>query len=250
MKRMTGMFVAAAMLVTAASTVLGEEPQGWQFEIAPYGWLAGLSGDVSVGGQKSEFKKSASDLFDALDVGGSLLAVAQYNRVLFEGQFDYFSLSTTELDVENQPPGGSLDSDLLIGKLGIGYQFGDNETTTVDLLLGVQSMNMDNTLNVTGAGSSTAEVELIDPVLLLKMRSAILPSTLNGWYFNLPLMIGGGGLGDSDLVYGVEAQLQYAFNSTIDARVGYRIEGYQFEEENAETDLALAGWTVGLGFRF
>ena len=61
----------------------------------------------------------------------------------------------------------------------------------------------------------------------------------------------GAWLGDSDLVYDLEAQLQYRFNDTVDARVGYRIEGYEFKKnDNAKVDVALAGWTLGVGFRF
>lgn len=233
----------------AVSGAFGAEPEGWEFEIAPYGWLAGLVGDVTVAGQKTEFDKSASDLFDALEFGGSLLAVAQYNRAVFYGQFDYFSLSTSALEVENQPAGGSLDTDLLIGKVGIGYQYGDRAGASTDVILGVQSLRMDNTLQVNGLGSSSYDADLFDPFLMVRWRTPIAPSKLDGLYFNLPVSAGAW-LGDSDFVYDIAAELQYAFNTTFDVRAGYRMSGYKGEENNSELDVALAGWTIGLGFRF
>lgn len=238
--------VAVAAMSWAASGALGAEPEGWEFEIAPYGWLAGLVGDVTIAGQKTEFDKGASDLFEALEFGGSLLGVAQYNRTVFLGQFDYFAMSTDALEVEDQPAGGSLDTDLLVGKVGVGYQFGDREGTSTDLLLGVQSLRMDNAMTLNAGPSSTYDADLFDPILMVRLRMG-----LTEWlYLNLPLSAGAW-LGDSDFVYDVAADLQFAFNSTFDVRAGYRMAGYAAEEnESTELNVALAGWTIGLGFRF
>ena len=113
-----GIGMVAAVLLMASSTTFAVEPQGWKVEITPYAWLAGIEGDVTVDGQKADFDKSFSDLVDAVELAGSLLGVVQYNRFLLWGQVDYFSMSTDELDVEDRPQGGSLDSDLLLGELG------------------------------------------------------------------------------------------------------------------------------------
>ena len=65
MKRIT-MMIAAALL--AAGSARAVEESGWSFEITPYAWLAGLEGNLTVGGREVDFDKSFSDLFDATEV--------------------------------------------------------------------------------------------------------------------------------------------------------------------------------------
>lgn len=109
---------------------------------------------------------------------------------------------------------------------------------------------MENTLDVRGGDSSTYDQDLFDPVLVLQTRVPLIPSRMDGLSLYLPVSLGAW-LGDSDLVYDVEAQLQYAFDESWDLRVGYRILGYAFEKnDDNERDFAMAGWTVGLGFWF
>ena len=108
MKKIVGM--VAVVLMMAASAGYAAEPQGWKSEITPYLWYTGIEGDLTVNGQSVDFDKSSSDLFDSVETTGSLLAVIQKDRILFWAQGDYLDLSTDELDADQQPQGGSLDS--------------------------------------------------------------------------------------------------------------------------------------------
>ena len=242
--------LAATLAMGAAIAASGAEPEGWAFEVTPYAWLAGLSGDVKVNGHKAEFDKSAADLFEAFDIGGSLLAVAQYDRVLLLGQVDYFSLSTDELDVEDQPAGGSLDSDMTLGKLAVGYQFdGWSDGVTVDLLLGAQSLTLDNDLTVSGLGTESHRTDMVNPLVMVRPNMPVWPSKIGGLRFCAPLSVGGGG--DADLVYDVELQVQCRVATWADVRLGYRAVGFQVEEDDQnELDVVQSGWTLGVGLWF
>jgi opacity protein-like surface antigen len=249
-KLMIGMMAVALLMVASGS--YAADPKGLQVELTPYGWLAGLEGDITVNGQTAEFEKSASDLMEGLDVGGSLLAIVQYNRFLLWGQVDYFSLSTDELDVEDQPVGGSLDSKMTLGEVAVGYQIdGWAENQTFDFLLGVRTLNMEVDLEVYGEGIHSKTTELVDPILVIRPSFPLFPSKIKGLRFNPTLAIGGGG--DSDLVYELQPQIQYDFNDNISARFGYRRVGYKFkgeENEDNELNISLAGLIVGLGIKF
>ncbi len=239
----------AAAVLMAGLSARAEEPQGWKFEITPYMWLAGLEGDVTVNGQKADFEKSASDLLDYVDVGGSLLGVAQYDRYLFWGQVDYFSLSTDELDVEDQPQGGSLDADTLLAEVAVGYQVdGWAEGQTFDILVGARMLSMESELDVVGHGTESKESDLVDPILVVRPSIPMFPSRIDGLRFNPTLAIGAGG--DADLVYELFPQIQYQFADSMAARVGYRTVGYKFEEGSNELNVQLAGLIVGLGIMF
>jgi hypothetical protein len=244
--------MAAAVLLAACATSFAAEPRGLKVEVTPYLWLMGIDGDITVNGREVEFDRSASDIFDSLDVGGSLLGVIQYNRLLFWGQVDYLSLSTDELDVEDQPQGGSFDMDALLGEAAVGYQFdGWMREMTFDVLLGVRAFSVENDLEVYGRGTFSKDHDLVDPILVIRPSVPVFPSKIDGLRFNPTFAIGGGG--DSDLVYEFFPQLQYEFNENIAARLGYRTVGYKFEGDNNddnELNIRFSGMIIGLGLLF
>jgi hypothetical protein len=251
MKASTVGMVAAAFLMLG-SAAYAAEPQGWQVELTPYAWLAGIEGDLTVNGHKAEFDKSFSDLVDAVELGASLLTVAQYDRYLIWGQVDYFQMSTDAMDVEDQPKHGSLDTKLLLGEVAVGYQLdGWMEGQTFDLLVGVRALHTEMELEVYGKGTFEKDNDLLDPILVLRPSIPVFPSKINGLRFNPTLAIGGGG--DADLVYELQPQFQYQVTENVAARVGYRRVGYKFKgdhNDDNELNIALAGMIVGLGVTF
>ena len=107
--------LVAALLLATVSAGHAEDPQGWAFELTPYLWTVGIEGDLTVKGREVDFDKPFTDLVEAVEIGGSLLGVLQYDRFLVWGQADFFAMSTDELDVEDQPAGGSVDMDVFLG---------------------------------------------------------------------------------------------------------------------------------------
>ncbi len=255
MNRQTVGVVALVLLMAGAVAGFAAEPQGLKIEITPYAWLAGLEGDITVDGQETDFEKSASDLLDAVDVGGSLLAIVQYNRYLVWGQVDFFSLSTDELEVEDRPQGGSLDTDLLLGEVAVGYQIdGWSEGQTFDILVGVRTLTVENELTVFGRGTVASDdrdkESRVDGIIVVRPSMPVFPSRISGLRFNPTLAIGGG---DSDLVYELQPQLQYQINDNVAARLGYRTVGYKLkgeDNEDNELNIRLAGLIVGVGVTF
>ena len=251
--RTVGMMVAALL----ATSVLGiaAEPQGWKFEVTPYLWMAGLEGDVTVNGRTVDFEKKFSDLIDSVEMAGSLLAVVQYDRYLIWGQYDGFSMSTDNLDVEDQPQGGSLDTDMLLGEFAVGYQVdGWAEGQTFDLLVGARVLTMENELTVYGRGSFDSDdrdkENRVDAIILVRPSIPILPSKIAGLRFNPTLAIGGG---ESDLVFELQPQIQYQITENIAARLGYRTVGYKLKgdkNEDNELNIRLSGLIAGVGVTF
>jgi hypothetical protein len=248
-----GCMVAA--LLMAGTVGQAAEPQGWKVEITPYAWLAGIEGDVTVNGRKTEFDKGFSDLIDGVDMAGGLLAVVQYDRFLVWGQYDYFSTSTDNLDVEDQPQGGSMDSKMLLGEFAVGYQFdGWSEGQTFDVLVGVRALTFDNKLTVDNHGTreteDPAEDSRVDGIIVLRPSIPVFPSKIDGLRFNPTLAIGAG---DSDLVYELQPQFQYQITDSVSARLGYRTVGYKLKgehNEDNEMNIRLAGLIAGVGVTF
>jgi hypothetical protein len=252
-KSMTG--IVGAALLMAASAGYAADPQGWKVEITPYAWLAGIEGDATVNGHEVEFDKGFTDLIDGVDMAGGLLAVVQYDRFLVWGQYDYFSTSTDNLDVEDRPQGGSLDSKMLLGEFAVGYQFdGWSEGQTFDVLVGVRALTFDNKLTVYNHGTyeteNPAEDSRVDGIIVLRPSIPVFPSKIEGLRFNPTLAIGAG---DSDLVYELQPQFQYQITDSVSARLGYRTVGYKLKGEHNddnELNIRLAGLIAGVGVTF
>lgn len=249
MKTMLMTVIVAGLVLAAGMAASAAEPEGWKFELTPYLWAAGLEGDLTINGHEAEFEKEFSDLFDMLDIGGSLFGVAQYNRFIFLGAVDYFSLSTDKLDVEDQPPGRTLDSKLLLGELAAGYQFdGFMEGMTISVLAGARLTSMELDLELADGETASKDNDLVDPILMLNPSIPIFPSKIDGLRFNPILAIGGGN--DADLVYELFPQFQYQVTDHMAARLGYRTVGYKFEDGDNELNINLAGLIIGAGFTF
>jgi hypothetical protein len=250
MKTMRVVAVAASLLLSAGMMTFAAEPQGWKVEITPYAWLAGVSGDATINGQKTDFEKKFSDIVDAVDLGGSLLTVVQYNRFLLWGQVDYFSTDTSKMDIEDQPQGGSLDTKMFLGEAAVGYQIdGWAEGQTFDLLVGVRTLQMESDLTIYGhPGTTSKDTDLVDPMFVVRPSIPVFPSKIDGLRFNPTLAIGGGG--DSDLVYELQPQLQYQITDSVAARIGYRTVGYKFKDGDNKLNINLEGLIVGVGMTF
>lgn len=244
--------IMMAVLLIGGLFAKAEEPQGWQFEITPYMWLAGLDGDITVRGNTVEFSQSFSDLIDNVDLAGSLLGVAQYDRYVILGQIDSFALSEDNVEIKDKSDDGKLEANMFLGEAVVGYQIdGWAEGQTFDLLVGARTLRMKTDLSVGGVDLSDNEQTIVDPIFLVRPSIPIYPSKIQGLRFNPTLGIGAGG--DSKLVYELFPQFQYEIKKNVVARIGYRRVGYKFDgkiNEDNEMNVALAGMVVGVGVTF
>lgn len=249
----TGMLVAVLLLSVGMAAQAANE--GWQFEIAPYAWLTGLEGDATIDGNKINFDKSFSDLVDYVEFAGSLMTVVRYDRFLVAGRVDYFDLSVDDLSLGGPGSGGKLDTTMLLSEVGVGYQLdGFGKGQTIDVMLGVRYLRVDNDLTVypigPGPGAKFSENgTLTDPILLVSPFIPVLPSKIKGLAFNLLMGIGGGG--DSELVYELYPSLRYDLSERFYARLGYRTVGWKEDgDNNNELDFSMSGLIAGFGVLF
>jgi hypothetical protein len=243
--------VVAAVLMTTVVSGMAQGKPGWQFEVTPYAWLAGFEGDMTIGGETVEFEKSFEDLVDAVEVGASLRIGAEYNRFMMGALVDYFSMSTDELDVEDRPAGGSLDTKLLLTEVAVGYRVnGWSEGQSFGLMVGVRNMHIEGDLEIYGHGTTSGERDVTDAMFYVLPSMPVFPSKIKGLRFN-PIL--GIGAGDSDLVYELFPQFQYQFTDMISGRLGYRTAGWKFKGDNNEDNelnFSMSGLIAGIGMTF
>jgi len=249
MTKTVNSIVLAAALLAAAPAVRAAEPQGWQFEVTPYAWAAGIEGDATVGAHHIDFKKSFSDLTQYVDLAGSALGVVQYDRYLVWTQWDYFHMSTNNI-TDSAGAGGNVDEKMTMGVLAVGYKVnGWMEGQYFDLLVGARMLNSKFTLNTNHSGSFEKSNTITDAVVLMRPSIRVLPSKINGLRFNPTISVGAG---DSKLCYEMQPQFQYDISEHVATRFGYRRVGYEFSKSNStnEVNLTFAGLLVGLGVKW
>lgn len=245
-KTMMGAVVAMGV---AASAAQAQTTEGWSFEVTPLVWYAGLEGDLKVAGRSVDFEKDASELLDAAEVGGSIRIGASYDRFVVGALVDYFSLSTDELDEEDQPKAGTVDSKMLLTEALVGYRVdGWSEGQSFVLGLGVRNLSLETDLESNGGATFSDDRDITDMMFYVLPSVPLFPSRIEGLRFNPVMGIGGG---DSDLAYELFPHLQYQATDLLAIRFGYRRVGWRFEGNgDNEFNADLAGLILGVGIKY
>ncbi|QBG48799.1 hypothetical protein EGM51_15835 [Verrucomicrobia bacterium S94] len=233
-------FLAAltGLALCSAKAVKNDE----SMDLTLSGWAGWMRGAVMVDGQKAKIHRDSMNYFDDLDFGYSGELTLRDSSIVLLGSYEYYDGIVSDVTVGGTP--GSLESSENTWCLAIGYPLGSG-SSTFDLLVGLQSLDMDNTLTIGGTKSSDSET-LYDAVVMLRMKQEL----FSNFYLYIPLMMGGTYLSDSEFIYDAGLQLMYQFGQSFDLRVGYRITGYDFSDSSKATDFYQQGYTVSIGMTF
>ena len=238
----------ATALAMATSTVFAQAAETpWSLEVTPYLWGVGVKGDLTVRGRTAKIDQSFSDILDQLDIGGSVLAVGHYNHLVTWTQLDYLATDTNQLDKSDQPTGGRFESDVFIGTLAIGYEFGDFlSKRSLDVLLGGRYFDMDNTLTINTLGKAKRKRDYLDPLLIVRPSFRI----SQRWRFNPTFSYGEGG--DSEKTWELQPQVQFQISDKVALRFGYRKLHYEIKSDSHsnEFDGDFEGVVLGVGGTF
>ncbi len=244
-------WIAAGVLAAAglSANVQADETrtEGLNFELTPYAWGAGIDGKLQVGGESVHFNRDFSDIWDNTDAAFMGLAVISYDRFVLYADYDYLSLSNDERTRRGLifPAGTkvSADTDLDVGTYGGGYRFDTFGKNTIDVLIGAQITNIDETLKAAGNQRENKE-SLTDTMLILRPSFQF----AEHWRFNPTLAYGVSG--DSDTTYSLMPQLQWQFADSFALRFGYKRLYYKFKNNGNELDASFSGPFLGFGWTF
>ena len=137
------------------NTVEYTTPSGWTFTIAPYGWFAGLEGDVGAGGRTTHVDESIGDILDKLDIGFMGVAEARYERFGVFTDLVYVRLSDS-----GDTPFGILASSVdfttksLMWTAAGEYRLLDHPDASVDAFAGFRLFSIENELDFNPPGST------------------------------------------------------------------------------------------------
>jgi hypothetical protein len=242
-----GVLVAVALTLlpgAASAQSAAPQPGGWQFQLTPYLWLAGVSGRVGLGiGSGAPVDAKFSSLFSNLKMGLMADFEGRSGRwgFLFDGM--YIKLGATS-PLESPYVDATLDEEQQIYQLSGMYRVNGGEVP-VDLVLGAREFYLNTTLTLTG------------PVGLGKSVSKSWVDAIVGARVLVPLserlrLVGYGdvGTGGSNLAWQAITGLSYDFSKTISGKFGYRYLSIDYDTKGFLYDMAQAGFFLGVGIAF
>lgn len=252
--------VLAALITNAAvaadvSPLLIGEPRpaeaegGWTFSVAPYFWIAGLSGDTAQFGMPTvHIDSSFSDILGNLDFAFMAAGEARYDRFSVIGDVIY-----TKLSADAETPLGILASDVDVtsesfsGLLGLGYAVLDGPDGHLDVVGGIKLWSVETTISLSGGLLGRREASdsatWVDGVVGLRGKYSFTPEIyLTGWG-----LVGGGG---ADIDWDVALGIGYDFNDRVSSIAGYRALGVDYSDDGFLFDTVQQGPILGLAIKF
>ena len=237
---------ATLSLIVSASfwpgTVSAQESDGWKFRITPYLWMLSLDGTTAVLGQDVEVDASFGDILDQLNIALSA------NMELSKGQFFVvFDPMYAQLEMDFAGPGpvgGTLEVDLLIADLNVGYSVNEN----FGVYAGARYYDQD--ISITP--NMLPQVSLGDDWTDLILGFRVQTSMSDKWSFagKMDAAIGG----DSDSALYVQAVLLRHFGRNMHLDLGWRYYDVDYESGSGVTrfkwDVTHTGPVVGFSWEF
>lgn len=240
--------IASLSLLVSASilpaTAIAQESDNWEFRVTPYLWLLGLDGTTAVLGSDVEVDADFGDILDVLNIALSV------NMEFSKG--DFFVLVDTmyaqlEADMSGPgpgPAGGTVDIDMIIADLTVGYSIHEN----FDLYAGVRYYDQDISLTPNMLPSQSLGDSWSDFILGIRGTFEI----SDKWSFMGKLDAAVSGDTDSSLYFQAVAARHFGENKHLD--LGWRYYDVDYESGAGLTrfkwDVAHSGPVVGFSWNF
>lgn len=250
-KKLSGGALLAAALSTMAATPASAASGGWEFEVVPYLWTAGLDGSVSAGPPalpSANIDWSASDILSNLDLGAMGILQGSNGRWGFIAEAIFVKLSDQKITPGIRFTSVSAEVEEEMYALFGTYRMVDGPTK-VDAVAGFRYVDITSPVSaVTTTGgviAVNAGDDWWDPYIGLRIQHPLSERwTLAGYG-----AIGGFGVG-SEFAWDVIATVNYQFSPTISGKFGFRYLDMDYEGDRFAYDAGMGGPFVGLGIRF
>lgn len=241
----------ALLLCLMSAPARAQEDDNWRFRLTPYLFLAGMSGDVAVGGNQASFDASFSDVWERFDFGAMLTFAARKGRWGLGADMMYTDLGA---DGPIATPFASdsfdFDSKVFILNPEVSYRLTRPGNAALDVSAGVRWWQVRNRLTITNAGATVADAEKskgwVDPIVAAQGTA-----DLGEHFFGIARGdIGGFGVG-SDLTWQAFGGLGLRFGTAGSGLlVGYRYLDVDFEDSDNGFLFNLGMHGPLVGFRF
>ena len=255
MKKQFLLVLISLMTVLAGASTHAEERtshvEGWEFTVAPYLWMAGLDGDVTVKGTKSSVDADFGDILDNLDAGAQGYFEARNGKWGVYGDFTYIKVAN---DAKVGPVSIDVESSTTMAEGGLLYRIfegygAQGSPVGTDIFIGGRYMNLDAELDFAGIADVSSDRNWWDPLVGVAYSHDL----SKDWLIKATADIGGFGIG-SDLTWGFRILGGYRLGKHANLWFGYRYLDIDYDEGSGankfEYDVEMHGPILGASFHF
>jgi len=242
--------LGVALAMPAAAQSKSEEK--FTFEITPYLWTAGISGDISIGTIATKgVDVSFSSIFDNLDLAFMGWAEARYGRFGLIVDAIYMDIGKS-VPIRDNRGEASAKFEQQMYSIAPSYRVLDEEVL-VDVLAGVRYLYMKSRLAVPPGGH---------PLIATGRTVSASESWVGGFVgtavawplpFYKPVSLIGYvdvGVMDGNFMWQGIAGANWQISQMFSAKLGYRYLSVDVDAGRAQFDLAMGGFFAGLGIKF
>ncbi len=237
----------------AVAQVSATDSDGWSFSIAPYLWMAGIDGDLTVKGQQVSVDASFDDVWSDLDFGG------QVHLEVGKGRWGAFIDPTySELTVEQETAAGRIEAESSIWLLEFGGFYraigpsgakGSTPAFHLDVLGGGRYWDVTGKIRSPYIGKYEQTADWLDPFIGLRIWAPVSQKAA----FSARGDLGGFGAG-SDFTFNFMASFGYDFTPVFSGWFGYRVLSVDYKDgsgsDRFQFDTTWHGPIAGFMLRF
>jgi len=222
-------------------------PRKWRFELTPYFFLAGMSGDIGANGRTAAVHMTACDILENLSFGAMGTAEIRFWRVglLIDGMYIAMDGGST-----SSKSGRAFSSDADVEQLTLGCTFFvrviDHKRFLLDPYVGFRANYLEVDIDVDYVDadrpdeSGNAAANWTDPVIGVRMTWPF----PEGWSVIVSGDIGGFSVG-SEFAWQCYGGLRWDMNKHVGLTFGYRAMGVDYEDDFVY-DMITQGIQLGL----
>ena len=266
--RLAGRIVVSAFLGAALAMpgfAIAQSPTesgtGWQYEITPYLWAAGMKGSTETARlPKTTVDMGFSDVLDVLDFGAMGTFEARKDRWGFLVDLQYIKVSDAAIASRTGPAGATLTASAT-AKLrqtmlaGAAFYRVAEGPAPVDVIGGLRAidLNVDATIDASLYGSAAGVATSVfrsdgkswtDPYIGVRVQYPIADRWTLVGYLDI------GGTGSNSTSYQAVIGANYQYSKTVSGKFGYRYLKMDYDKSGFVYDMKTSGLYAGLGFRF
>lgn len=242
--------VAAGLsLVTAlASPCAGQISEKWSFVVTPYGWIAGLGGQVGFNSVVTDVDLRFVDIVDHLTFGAMATVEARRGPLLFATDAIYISLADSKAFAVRGASGDvTLDQRETIVQPVVGYTIA-GDFWSVDLLTGARYWNLSTDFGLDPAqGESRSRSGTRD---WLDVTGGARVSLTPVPFVHLSAGGDGGGGGSRSTWQAVGSASIDLTADHFSLLTGYRYLAVDYDHAGFLFDTHTSGWLIGLNLRY
>ena len=225
----------------------------WDYQIAPYMWLAGQKGEVATIPPLPPADIDI-DFYDDVfgNINGAVMLVGEARKGRWGGVMD---VAYTDIEIEDPTEGplfNTVKSRTKSWMVSAAFLYGllDEERKFMDLFGGLRYWSVESELTLTegliGPYGISNKESWVDPVVGLK---GLRPFENSRFFYSYVFAIGGFGVG-SDFMWEANVNFGYQWTKTFSTTLGYRYLDVDYEDNEFLYDIAQQGLVLGLSWRF